>query len=276
MYAPLHLRRPVPFGNAFRPDSCARILKSARVFRSVRFLHGVGFVNRVRFVVRGGLLSLAVCSMTARADAWPEVKVPPDAKMQTIASDMLLNGKPSRLARFELRSNDADVLAFYRTEFGAKRVVENRVKGDPVIATRQGDYFVTVQLHALDSRTVQGTVMTTLLTATPATSTVLIDTRKVFPPDTQVVSSVQTDDAGKRSLLVAGVNRNSVGANRDHVVDALLQRGFRLTKEDAPRDAHEASSVSLQLSSPVEEATVTISNAGAHRGVVINRVREGK
>ena len=124
MRAPRLLRRREPFGNAFRRGNCARVLASARVFTSVCFVHGLGFVNRVRFVVRGGLLSLAVCSMTARADAWPEVKVPPDAKMQTIASDMLLNGKPSRLARFEVRSNDAEVLAFYRTEFGAKRVVE--------------------------------------------------------------------------------------------------------------------------------------------------------
>ena len=188
---------------------------------------------------------------------------------------MVLNGKSVRLTRFELLATDAEVLAFYREQFGAKRVVENRVKNDPVIATRQGDYFLTVQLHALGGGRLQGTVMTTLLAATPASSAVLIDTQKVMPADTQVISTVQTEDSGKQSLMVVGVNQNSPRANRDHVLEALLARGFRLTREDAPPGT-ERGAISMQLSSQAEEASVTIADAGRYRSVLVNRVREAK
>ena len=228
---------------------------------------------KVRAIVRlTGLAALGACTAFAHAEPWPEIKVPAQARVEVVADNMLLNGKPCRLTRFEVRASDAEVLAFYREQFGAKQVVENRVKNDLVIATRKGEYFLTVQLHALGSGALQGTVMTTLLTAKPMTSAVLADTQKVLPTDTKVVSTVQTEDAGKRSLMVVGVNQNSPRANRDHVLEAMLARGFRLTREDAPAGGA-ASAISLQLSSPTEEASVTISDAGRLRTVLINRVR---
>jgi hypothetical protein len=232
---------------------------------------------RACFSSRTALLAILVWAgpvlAQAQTQVWPEVKAPPNARVETIASSMVLNGKPSRLTRFEVRASDAEVLAFYREQFGAKRVVENRVKNNPVIATRRGDHFITVQLHALGADRLQGTVMTTLLTAKAASSTVLVDTQKLLPSDTKVVSTLQTDDAGKQSLMVVGVNQNSPRANRDHVLEAMLARGFRMTKEDVPAAGQETGVIMVQLSSPTEEASVTISDAGRYRSVLINRVR---
>ena len=229
--------------------------------------------HRIGFVAWCLSAGLSLVSTGARADSWPDVKSPPNAETQAIATDMLLNGKPCRISRFDVHSTAADVLQFYRGEMGARHV-ENRVKNDQVIATRQGDYFVTVQLHALDGQTTQGTVMTTLMSAKPATSPVLLDTQKMLPSETQVVSTVQTADDGKRSLIVIGVNLNSVQANKDHIVAALMERGFRPAKSDPATESRDPRVVSLQLSSPAEEASVTISDDGARRSVTINRVRD--
>lgn len=229
-----------------------------------------------RFGSRAGLAALGVLAAIAHAEVWPEPKTPPNARVETIAGNMVLNGKPVRMTRFDLLASDADVLAFYREQFGAKRVVENRVKDDSVIATRQGDYFVTVRLHELGGGRLQGTVMTTLLAAKSVSSAVLVDTQKVMPTDTQVVSTVQTDDAGKQSLLVVGVNLNSPRANRDHVLEALVARGFRLTKEDPSPAGPERGAISMQLSAPAEEVSVTIADAGRYRSVLVNRVREAR
>ena len=220
------------------------------------------------------LVMLAATS-AAMADAWPPFQAPPEADVETVAADMLLNGKQCRMVRFEVHATEDEVMTFYRAQFGRQHV-ENQVKDDRVIATRQGDYFVTVQLHSLDSRTVQGTVMTTLMAGRSEASAVLVDTKRLFPADTQVVSTMQTGDAAKRSLMVIGVNRNSVRANRDHVVDTLAERGFRLTKQGGSSDDRNATSMSLQLASPSEEASVTISDFGAYRSVVINRIQDGK
>jgi hypothetical protein len=233
------------------------------------------------FLVSSAVLALACGSGaagnagSAGADAWPELRLPADSSVETISAEMLLNGKPCRMVRFRVRASDDDVMAFYRTEFGPKRV-ENKVKTDRVIATRQGDYFVTLQLRTLDKQTVEGTAMTTMIAGKPVSSPALVDTKKLLPADTQVLSTVQTSDAGQRSLMVIGVNHNSVRANRDHVIDAMTERGFRLTKQEGALDDKDSSSLSLQLASPAEEAAVTISDAGAYRSVVINRIREAK
>jgi hypothetical protein len=239
-------------------------------------------VLTVRAPLRALVLTLlagvsgAAFADASRAEPWPEAKTPPEARVQSIANEMLLNGKPVRLLRFDTKESAADVLAFYRSAFGAQRVVENRLKDDRVIGTRQGDYFITVQLHALDLQTLQGTVMVSLLTATPSISPVMLDTQRVLPADTKVVSTVQTDDAGKRSLMLVAVNRNSVRANRDHLVAAMAERGFRVTRDDTPPTSPEPTATTLQLAAQNEELSLTVSDAGAYRSVVIHRVREGK
>jgi len=207
------------------------------------------------------------CVAAAAAPVWPDVATPPGAHVQTVAGDIVLNGKPTRVMRFEIKGGAKDVLDFYRTQFGAERV-ENRVKGDQVIATRQGAYFHTVQLHVLDSQAVQGTVMTTRLRG-GASSGVSLDTERLMPASTAVVSTMQSDDGGKRSVVVVGVNQNSARANRDHIVASLHERGFRVAKEGG-----EPGAVSLVFASSTEEIAVTISDAGAYRAILINRVKE--
>lgn len=221
------------------------------------------------------LLAVAALVATARAESWPEVKAPSGARVESIASDMILNGRPARLFRFEVNGGEKEVLAFFREQFGAKKVVENRVKNDPVIATRQGDHFITVQLHPVSAQRMQGTVMTTQMLAKPLTSEVSADTRRMLPPDSQVVSTMQSDDAGKRSLMLMAVNQNSTAVNRDHVVQAMQQRGFRVVREDSSPDASNQS-ISMLLSSSSEEAQVIIANAGKYRSVLINRLKESK
>jgi len=230
-------------------------------------------VNAARHLA--AVLGLAASATVSHAEPWPEVKTPAGAQVQTVASDTILNGRPTRLFRFEVNAGEREVLAFFREQFGAKKVVENRLKNDPVIATRQGDYFLTVQLHPLSAQQMQGTVMTTQLLAKPLTSEVTADTRRMLPPDSKVVSTMQSDDAGKRSLMLMTVNQNSTSANRDHVVQAMQQRGFRVVREETPPDAR-GRSVALLLSSPTEEAQVTVADAGKYRSVLINRMKDTK
>jgi hypothetical protein len=204
------------------------------------------------------------------AAAWPTVEVPAGAHMENVASDMILNGKPCRVMRFEVNGTEQDLLSFYRAQFGPTRVVENRVDDSRVIATRQGDYFHTVQLRAGEAHSVQATVITTLLHVQASRSAVAIETARLMPADTAVVSTVQSTDAGKRSVMVVGINRNSTGANRDHLVSALRERGFRIVQPGGMEDRGGAA-VLLVFASLSEEAAVTISDAGPYRAVVINR-----
>lgn len=222
------------------------------------------------------------CGSLRAADAWPAVPTPEGAQVQTVAGEMVLNGVPARVLRFEVRDSEANVLGFYRQQFGAQRV-ENTVQGHPTVATLQGDYFHTVQLKSLASGAVQGTVMTSQLRsggdraagAGVGRSAVAMDTEKMMPPDSAVLTQMQSVDAGKRSVLMLAANAMGVHANRDHVVQAMQGRGFRVTKEQ-PIQSQGRDAIYLTLVSAAEDAMVTISDAGAYRAVLINRTSESK
>jgi hypothetical protein len=192
-----------------------------------------------------------------------------------VADEMVLNGKPCRVFRFEVEGTEQGVLDFYRERFRTTRAIETRVKNRPVIATRQGDYFHTVQVNVADGRSVQATVITTALRAEPVRHAVALDTEALMPPDTAVVSTMQSSDAGRHAVTVVAVNRNSVQANHDHLVSGLRQRGFHITDAEAGH-APPAGAVSLSLASSTEQAMLTISDAGAYRAVLLHRTREQK
>ncbi len=216
------------------------------------------------------LALLASPYVGVRAAAWPAPPLPADARVEVVADDMVLNGQPSRVLRFKSAGTPADVLAFYREKFGARHV-EHRARDTQVIATRQGEHFVTVQLRPVGGQ-VQGTVMTTLLRA-PGKSATALETEKWLPPTSALLSTMQSVDAGKRSLMVVGANRSSLQANRDHLVAAMGAAGFRVVKEDS-HPAGERPAMSVQLSGSGETVDLTISDAGAYRALVINRTRE--
>ena len=227
-----------------------------------------------------GAFGLAAASP---ADGWPTPSTPPGARLEVVADEMILNGRPCRVFRFDVQASEDEVLAFYRERFRATRAVEARVKAHRVIATREGDYFHTVQLNAdTGARRVEGTVITTALRAQPERSAAA-DIEAWLPADTAVLSTMQSNDGLRghvRALTVVAVNRHSVQANRDHVAEALRQRGFRLVDGDTPATdtptAHSPASVSLTFVSPTEEAALTISDAGPYRAVLIHRTKEVK
>lgn len=216
-------------------------------------------------------LALAA-GLPARAAQTPALKLPDGAQSQVVAADLVINGARSRVVRFHVGLGEREVLDFFRREFGARHV-ENTVQERRVIASRVGDHFHTVQLERPGPHGVDGTVITTLLGRGPGGSAAGADTEKLLPAESQVLSRMQSDDGGRRALLVTAANGNSLAANRDHLVQALRERGFALVKEDA-RPVRGRSSISLVLASGAEEAIVTIVDAGRHRSVVIQRAKE--
>lgn len=217
-------------------------------------------------------LAAFACAAAHGGEPWPVAPVPTDAKPQLVAEDMVVNGRRSRVLRYEVARSEEQLLAFYREHFGARRV-ENRVKNTQVIATRQGDYFQTVQLQPTGPDRVQVTVMTTSLRQ--ADSKVSAETRGLLPAQSAVLMTMQSNDTGKQSLMVVAANKASLQANRDHLVSALASQGFKVEREELSQ-ADGKPALALSLASGSEEVTMTLTDTGPYRSLVINRTREPK
>src|SRR5207245_4363782 len=99
-----------------------------RVGRRALRPHGRRLLNVNAIRRLAAVLGFAAWATVVHAESWPEVKSPAGAQVQSIASDMIFNGRPARLFRFEANGGEQEVLAFFRDQFGAKKVVENRLK----------------------------------------------------------------------------------------------------------------------------------------------------
>jgi hypothetical protein len=202
------------------------------------------------------------------------VAVPPGARVETLADDFVLDGFKSRMVRVLARSSVDDLAVFYKRALGEKHV-DNVVGGARVIAARDGAMFHTVQLRRLNERMTQATILSTEIGGGGmSTTAVNLDTHRLLPAGSAVVSSMQSNDAGKQSMLLVAVNKNDLRTNRDHIVAGLAQRGFRVVKEQSESDGDARPTVSLFLSSGTEEADVTIADVGGYRSILINRTRD--
>jgi hypothetical protein len=216
--------------------------------------------------------ALVLVAAGARAqESCPAVETPPGSHVEQVATDLTLNGQHSRVARFSSGGSDADILAFYRTRFGARHV-ENVVAGARVIAARQGGCFVTVRIAPAGAGPVEATVIATRLGAGSAQSRVALDTRNLLPAGTSVLQTQESVDNGTQGVLLVAANGLGLQADVDALAEQFRARGFRIQREDTARIEGRAS-MSLSLASASEEATVTVSDAGPWRALVIHRTR---
>jgi hypothetical protein len=219
------------------------------------------------------LLSLSASVWSKDVD-WPELSAPTDAKLTSVAPDVVLNGHRSRIMQVDTQSSPQALLAFYRERFGTRRV-ENKLGDAQVIASQQGNYFHTVQIRQSGLEMTQATIVTTLLAQKPSRSAALNDTQAWLPTDTKTLQTLEAVDAGARSITLTAFNQQSLHTNRGLLVQAAEQRGFRITREDklpastpGLRDG-----LSLWLAARSEQAIVTVVDTGEQRAVTIVRTR---
>jgi hypothetical protein len=225
------------------------------------------------------ILSAGFAVGFARASeaTWPQAIAPEGARVQSVAPDVVLNGKRSRILQIDTPGSVQSTLAFYRKQFGPRHV-ENAVIDAKVIATREGNFFHTVHIQRKGLEAVQITMITTVLAQQLSRSAALSDTQAWLPHETNTVQTMESTDGGVRSITITAVNQQGLQTNRDLLLEAMQQRGFRVMREDklAAATAGLRSGVSLWLSSRDEEATVTVADTGEHRALSIVRTRQVK
>jgi hypothetical protein len=228
-----------------------------------------------RNCIGAALLALGLSGVAAAAAPWPQWEAPAGARVQAVAPEVVLNGKRSRILRVDSSESAENMLSFYRARFGAKRV-ENRVHGAQVIAARDGGFFHTVQVRSNAAGRTETTVITTALAEGLQRSAVIADMEGSLPADSTVLQTMESNDGGVRAVTVTAANGHDIRTNSEHLRRALLERGFRVVKEDSAGPAAAHAGNTMWLSAQGEEAVVTIVDAGAHRAVTVHRTKEPK
>lgn len=218
------------------------------------------------------LLCLPALALALALD-WPQPTWPAEARPELVAADSVLNGKHSRIWQARLSGTRAEAEQFFSQQLGAQRV-RQQLRGNTVLAARQGDFFITVQLKEQLGQ-VQAQVMATSLREPVARSRALQDTLSWLPPETGVVQTLESSDEGRRGLTVTAMGQSSI----EHLGDALSQhlrrRGWQPRQERVMTGAgRQALQISAQGNG--EDVLVIVADQGDHRSVVIQRNKEAR
>jgi hypothetical protein len=175
---------------------------------------------------------------TWAAEPWPEMPMPPKAKVQWIAQSMRVNGVPTRVMQFQSRASRQEVIAYYAAYWS----------GDGA-----GGYVHKPSVHALGDATVIGQVHGPYLMnikvedAPNATSKGLISVAQVLGskpdhdpgavqlmPGAHVVSVVESSDPGKESRQVLILTPQPVSSVTQFYRASFVNAGWTEVQGDVP------------------------------------------
>lgn len=174
--------------------------------------------------MKGALLILATMLWAPPGGAgWPELPSPRNAKVEQIGEDVRLNGIPMRMQRVLSTGRPADTMRFYRAALGPRHS-EERLPDGLLLAQGRGDYFLTVRIKVLGPTSTE-----TLISVSDARGAQGAANRPLgfpIPAETQVLSDMESTDAGKTSRQLVLVNRHSIDANVAFITRTLRERGY--------------------------------------------------
>lgn len=214
------------------------------------------------------LLSLG---LAVQAADWPTPAWPEGAKPELVAADAVLNSRHSRIWQARLPGGLAEAERFFKAQWGGK-VTRNTVRGQLVLGSKQGDFFLTVQLkETLGQVTAQ--LMATALDEKPARSRALQDTVSWLPTDVGVLQTLESNDDARRGLTVTAMGPASVEQLGEAISLQLRRRGWTPRREVLDTtNGRKAQQLSVQAGG--EDILIAITDLGERRSVVIQRNKE--
>ncbi|MDZ7596006.1 MAG: hypothetical protein U0932_15280 [Thiobacillus sp.] len=154
---------------------------------------------------------------------WPDVPSPRNARVEQIGEQVRLNGIPMRMQRVLSKDRPADVIQFYRAALGPKHA-EQKLPDGILFAQGRGGYFVTVRVKVLGPSFTE-----TLVSVSDARGAENAANRPLgfpIPAETQILSDMESTDAGKVSRQLVLVNGHSINTNVASITKALRERGY--------------------------------------------------
>lgn len=211
-------------------------------------------------------LFLTICAAaiatSARAEAaWPGVATPEGVSMTSVARHMTLNGMPMRIDVFSSRKTAAELLDFYRHEWGAQHV-ENTIRGTTVIGRVQDEFYITVQIKPA-ANGAQGVIAVTRM----KTLAQVQSSGFHLPPGSRILSDMESEDFGKTSRHLVFTNTYSLDVNRDRLVDLMKEKGLSLERVGKPQ---EADGDALFFRGKNKEAIAVVARKSGQTSVVLN------
>ena len=198
----------------------------------------------------------------------------PEFKLTWVAPDVLYNGLPMQVRKFDSSENMQAILAFYRREWKAvppqrPGAIEYDVGEWKAIAVMRDRCFYTVQVQRSAGGGATGLLGVTQL-QTPAQYS---PPGKGFPmmSGSNVINDISHRDPGKAARTILLMNAYSPATNADFYRRNMGAEGWRVISDHAlPMRGGSGESYALTLKRGFNEASMTIARSGEGSSVLVN------
>jgi len=168
----------------------------------------------------------------------PDFPAPPNAAVEIVGENMVVGGRAMSIRQFYTRDRMEKVNDFYarkweETEDGKKPgYVETDANAPWHIITRVEDgYLMTVQVQRADDGGSWGYLGISLVKQEPSNDT--LEASLPRPPGSQVVHTLQTEDAGQSADTLMLENTQSLSSNVNYYRQYYQRRNWRADMDKA-------------------------------------------
>jgi hypothetical protein len=174
----------------------------------------------IRLLVLALLQLAPLCTMAA----WPQLPVPPDARIEPIGSVVRLNGIPMRMQRVLAARAPENLARHYREALGPRHAAE-RLPDRMILSQARDDYFITVSIRPIGALLTEALVSVT--DAREARQAAGRPLGLSLPAGSRLISDMESDDSGIRSRQLVLTNSQAIPVNLDAFTRELAAHGMR-------------------------------------------------
>jgi len=224
------------------------------------------------------LVAAAADVRAASSEPWPEIPLPPKAKVEWVADSMRVNGVPTRVLHFHSQVSRSELVEYYRAYWSGGYPTKPSVRalGDAtVVGQAHGPYFMTVKVKDGANESSEGLIAVSLVVGTK------ID-RSAGPlplmPGAKVLSVVESNDPGRRSREVLVLAAQAPASVLQYYQMALQNAGWRpIQLNQTPRTPGSAGGSFAVFQREHSELQLSITDSPKGQGslLVANLVTKG-
>ncbi|HEU4458273.1 MAG TPA: hypothetical protein VFR90_04055 [Methylibium sp.] len=226
--------------------------------------------------LRAGLIALVAAVLGAATTIQAQdphlVPVPPEAEVSQLGDRMRINGQEARLQELRYPGSVEALLSFYRQQFGDSASEPANTPGQRIVGGVVGGSYVTVQVIDEPERSANTPLHARVLQTrlAPQLQTEARRTLPSMPPDSSLLSDVESQDGPRLARMRVYGNRHSVSANVAFVEREFEARGLVPVERGADGDAAQA--LRWFADDRGGEALLAVRSAGETRLVTVHTV----
>lgn len=208
-----------------------------------------------------------VFSDVARGGELPVLDIMPGMRLEWVARNMIYNGIPMSIRRFSIGSSATTVMHYYASRWkgkGAVRVAHSKTGQFEVIGVGHRQFYDTVQVRDVDGGSEGVLVVPRFLRA----SEYDFSSKFPLPPETDLLTKVESVDAGVKAETLVLKSRRSVHFNATWMETTLIRQSWTL-QSTVSRSAGNRRQLNFQRGSQRCQITISAKNDRTGLGVLI-------